>query len=57
MKQRVRLLKVNDEFEVNLNRLLAESWEIYKLYHDRVILFKDFNDPDELAEFDAEYLS
>jgi hypothetical protein len=47
---------VNDEFEVNLNRLLAEGFEIYKMYHDRVILFKDFTDPDELAEFDAEYL-
>ena len=57
MKQRVRLLKVNDEFEVNLNRLLAEGFEIYKMYHDRVILFKDFIDPDELAEFDAEFLS
>ena len=57
MKQRVRLLKVNDEFEVNLNRLLAEGFEIYKMYHDRVILFKDFTDPDELAEFDAEFLS
>jgi hypothetical protein len=56
MKQRVRLLKVNDEFEVNLNRLLAESWEIYKLYHDRVIMFKDFTDADELADFDAQYL-
>ena len=57
MKQRVRLLKVNDEFEINLNRLLAESWEIYKMYHDRVILFKDFQDLDELANFDAEFLS
>jgi hypothetical protein len=57
MRQRVRLLKVNDEFEINLNRLLAQSWEIYKMYHDRIILFKDFTDPDELAEFDAEFLS
>jgi len=48
---------VNDEFEINLNRLLAESWEIYKMYHDRVILFKDFQDLDELANFDAEFLS
>jgi hypothetical protein len=48
---------VNDEFEINLNRLLAQSWEIYKMYHDRIILFKDFTDPDELAEFDAEFLN
>lgn len=56
MKQRVRMLKVNEDIEINLNRLLADSWEIYKLYHDRIILFKEFNDADELADFDAEYL-
>lgn len=57
MRQRVRMLKVNDDIEVNLNRLLAEGFEIYKMYHDRIILFKDFIDADDLADFDAEYLS
>jgi hypothetical protein len=50
-------VKVNDEFEINMNRLLSEGFEIYKMFHDKVIMFKDFIDADQLADFDAEYLS
>lgn len=57
MNQRIRVVKVNDEFEINMNRLLSEGFEIYKMFHDKVIMFKDFIDADQLADFDAEYLS
>lgn len=57
MNQRVRVVRVNDEFEFNLNKLLSEKWEIYKMYHDRVIMFKEFLNDDELEQFDAEYFS
>lgn len=50
-------MRVNDEFEYNLNKLLSEKWEIYKMYYDRVIMFKEFNNADELEQFDAEYFS
>jgi hypothetical protein len=42
MNQRIRVVKVNDEFEINMNRLLSEGFEIYKMFHDKVIMFKDF---------------
>ncbi len=57
MNQRVRVVRVNDEFEFNLNKLLSEKWEIYKMYHDRVIMFKEFLNENELEQFDAEYFS
>jgi hypothetical protein len=44
---------VNDEFEFNLNKLLSDKWEIYKMYHDRVIMFKEFLNENELEQFDA----
>jgi len=57
MNQRIRVIKVNDNFEVNLNRLLSEGFEIYKMFHDKTILFKEFIELHDLANFDAEYLS
>ena len=57
MNQRVQVVKVNEAFEYNLNNLLSNGWEIYKMYRDRVILFKEFQDSKELAKFDASYFS
>ena len=55
MNQRVQVVKVNDAFEYNLNKLLSNGWEIYKMYVNKVILFKRFEDSKELAKFDASY--
>ena len=55
MNQRVQVVKVNEAFEYNLNKLLSNGWEIYKMYVNKVILFKEFQDKKELAKFDASY--
>ena len=50
-------MKVNDDYEINMNKLLSQGFEIYKMFHDKTILFKEFIELQDLAEFDTEYLS
>lgn len=57
MNQRIRVVKVNDDYEINMNKLLSQGFEIYKMFHDKTILFKEFIELHDLAEFDTEYLS